>query len=164
MVSISILQASPKATSPQVVAVLVWGMKLMPKSQPFTSFTVNDVPFSATEPLGAMNRASVSGARKVTRVLSPSTRSPTTCATPSTWPDTIWPPNSSPTFSARSRLIRIPSGQCVRPILVTPTVSAEICTSNQFCGSPSNTGPSATTVRHTPSQAIDAPISMPATS
>ena len=39
-----------------------------------------------------------------TRVESPSGQAPTTSATASTWPVTIWPPSSSPRRSARSRL------------------------------------------------------------
>ena len=50
--------------------------------------------------------------------------------------------------------------QLLRPMLVADTVSALISTSNQFCG----LDPSAITVRQTPSQAIDAPMSIPATS
>ena len=130
----------------------------MPNSTPSTSFTVNDVPLSATDPLGAMNFANSSGARNVTRVLSPSSLIFTISATPSTCPDTMCPPSSSPTFSARSRFKRLPSPQS--PTFVAPTVSAEISTSNQFCGS----RPKAITVKQTPLQAIDAPRSIPSTS
>ena len=49
--------------SPQVVTACVCGMMLTPKSSPSTSFTVSDVPSRATEPLGAMKRASVAGTR-----------------------------------------------------------------------------------------------------
>ena len=48
---------------------------------------------------------------------------------PSTWPVTIWPPSSSPTFSARSRLSRAPSAH--RPAAVRLCVSAETSTANQ---------------------------------
>ena len=61
-----------------------------------------------------------------------------------------------PTFSARSRFSRLPTVQPER--LVFDTVSALISTSNQLRG----VLPSATTVRQTPSQAIEAPMSMPA--
>ena len=37
-----------------------------------------------------------------------------TSPTPSTWPETMWPPSSSPTRAARSRLIRRPSRQSPR--------------------------------------------------
>ena len=47
-------------------------------------------------------------------------------ATPSTWPDTIWPPSSSPTRSARSRLTAVPSLQS--PRVEQDSVSAEACT------------------------------------
>ena len=41
---------SPAATLPQVVATLVCGISITPKSRPETSFTVSEVPYSATEP------------------------------------------------------------------------------------------------------------------
>ena len=40
---------------------------------------------------------------------SPTGSTATTAPTPSTWPVTIWPPGSSPTLSARSRLSPLPS-------------------------------------------------------
>jgi riboflavin synthase len=70
--------------SGHVVTARVCGMKLMPNSAPSTSFTVKLVPFSAIDPLGAMNRAKASGALNRTRKLSPSGVTPTTSATPST--------------------------------------------------------------------------------
>ncbi len=139
---------------------MVCGIRFTPNSAPSTSFTVSDVPASATEPLGAMKRASSVGARKRNRVLSPSGVIATISATPSTWPETICPPISSPSLSARSRLIRSPTLQARRPrrIAVFETLSAETSTSNQ--APPPEAAPRSTTVRHTPSQAIEAPMAM----
>ena len=127
----------------------------MPKSVPSTSFTVSEVPFRQTEPLLATNPARAWGARKVTRRLSPSGLVAITRARPSTWPDTMCPPNSSPTFSARSRLTRRRAVQS--PMVVFDRVSPDTCTSNQPT-------PRATAVRQAPSQAMEAPMSMPAVS
>ena len=126
----------------------VWGIRLTPNSRPSTSLTVSEVPFSATDPLGAMKRASSGGARKETRVLCPSSRKPTSSARPSTWPVTMCPPSSSPARSGRSRLTSRPGSQ--EPSAVFDIVSADTSASNQ----PS--APSAT-VRQTPSQAMEAP-------
>ncbi len=59
------------------------------------------------------------------------------------------PPSSSPTRSARSRLTRVPG--CQVPSTVLDRVSAEASTANQ-------SGPSSTTVRQQPEQAMEAPM------
>jgi hypothetical protein len=58
-------------------------------------------------------------------------------------------------------LTRRPGAQppALERMLVRATVSAETSTSNQ---APAPSGPRSTTVRHTPSQAIEAPIAIPA--
>ena len=53
----------------------------------------------------------------------------TMSATPSTWPETIWPPSSSPIFSERSRLSFVPGPHV--PAVVRASVSAAASTSNQ---------------------------------
>ena len=47
----------------QFVTASVCGMMNTPNSSPLTSFTVSEMPSSATEPLAAMKRASAFGAR-----------------------------------------------------------------------------------------------------
>src|SRR5947209_12036886 len=64
---------------------------VLPSSAERTSLTVSDTPSSVTEPLGAIIGASSAGTLIPTRVESPSGQVPTTCATQSTWPVTIWP-------------------------------------------------------------------------
>ncbi len=86
-----------------------------------TSFTVSEVPFSATDPLRATNRARSSGARKVTRVLSPSRRNAITSATPSTCPDTICPPSSSPTLQRALQVQPLARRPARRPMAVLAT-------------------------------------------
>ena len=74
-------------------------------------------------------------------MLSPSGCSATISARPSTWPETMWPPSSSPSRSARSRLTRRPSrpgGRGRGGRWCCATVSAEMSTSNQ---APSPRGP-----------------------
>ena len=79
-------------------------------------------------------------------------------ATPSTWPATMWPPSSSPTFIARSRLSRVPVFQS--PAVVIRSVSAAASTETAV-RLPSL--PVSTTVRQTPECEIDAPMAMEST-
>src|SRR3546814_2302478 len=69
------------------------------------------------------------GAAKAKRQLSPSWRRSTTVPTPSTWPETMWPPSSSPSFSGRSKLTAWPARQ--PPMVVQARVSFETSTANQ---------------------------------
>ena len=69
----------------------------------------------------------------------------------------ICPPNSSPTFSERSKLTVCPTFHKPDPIIVLETVSELISTSNQ-------SSPKSTAVRQIPSQAMDAPNVIPAVS
>ena len=70
--SISTLTGSPALAVPQVVTASVCGMMLTPKVFPSTSFTVSEVPSSATDPFGAMKRASEFGISNRKRRKSPS--------------------------------------------------------------------------------------------
>jgi len=47
-------------------------------------------------------------------------------AIPSTWPVTIWPPSSSPIFSARSRLIFVPTRHCAAVVRARVSAAASI--------------------------------------
>jgi hypothetical protein len=93
----------------------------------------------------------------VKRCDSPSGRIETMRATPSTWPDTMWPPSSSPAFSARSRLRRRPTFHS--PSVVLESVSLETSTVKVL---PAPAGSTAVAVRQAPSQAIEAPSAIPA--
>ena len=75
--------------------------------------------------------------------------------TPSTWPETRWPPSSSPTRSERSRLTACRPASV--PSVVLLSVSAEASTANQ-------SAPTSTAVRQQPEQAIEAPIAIAAVS
>jgi hypothetical protein len=130
-------------------------MTLTPKARPSTSLTVSEMPSSATEPLGAMKRARSGGTWKRKRRESPSGSIATISASPSTWPETMCPPSSSPSFSGRSRLTREPGRQPQRGAM---SVSAEASTTNQ--PRPSLWRPVSMAVRHTPEQAMEAPIAM----
>src|SRR5688572_27819486 len=104
-----------------------------------------------------MNGASSLGARTVRRVESPSGCQSAMRPTASTWPETMCPPSSSPTLSEGSRFTRRSS--CHMPCAVRLTVSAETSTANHAApGAP----PRSTTVRHTPDQAIEAPMAIAA--
>ena len=70
MVSISRLTSSPARSAPKVVTCSVCGMISTVKVSPSTPLTVSETPSSATEPLGAMKRASSAGARSVKRAMS----------------------------------------------------------------------------------------------
>ena len=117
-----------------------------------TVFTVSDTPSSVTEPFAAMKRASSRVVRSSNRAMSGRSSRVTMVAMPSAWPATMWPPSSSPIFSARSRLSLVPTRQCFAVVMAS--VSAAASTSNQVL---SCATPDATTVRQTPLQAIDAP-------
>ncbi len=88
------------------------------------------------------------GASKVMRMLPPSGCCSTILPTPSTWPLTKCPPSSSPTFSARSRLTRVPTFQV--PSVVTESVSPLTSKAIQ-------PGPFSTTERQQPLQQTEAP-------
>src|ERR1700722_2323166 len=137
---------------PNPVTEAVWGMMFTPKVSPRTSLTVNDTPSTATLPLTAMKRESEAGTRKFQRVEAFSGVADTAVPTPSTWPETRCPPNSSPTRSDRSRLTRDPTVQL--PSLVWARVSAEASTANHVGCAP---GPNSTAVRQQPEQEIEAP-------
>ncbi|MNE79627.1 hypothetical protein D3C80_1761310 [compost metagenome] len=107
------------------------------------------------EPLGAIKRCRGAGASITMRCDPPSGVMETTSPRPSTWPETIWPPSSSPSLAARSRLTRVFSTQS--PSLVLDRVSPETSTANQ----PS---PFSVTVRQQPAWLIEAPRSMLAVS
>jgi hypothetical protein len=61
-------------------------MMFTPKRLPSTSFTVSEMPSTATEPLEAMKRARSAGASNTKRTLPPPASSTRSCPTPSTWP------------------------------------------------------------------------------
>src|SRR5579875_3642417 len=153
--SISRFTASPGCNKPKVVTASVCGIIVTPNSAPSTALTVNETPSTAMLPFSAMNRASACGARKRQRVDWRSRSAASASPVPSTWPETRCPPNSSPSFSARSRLTRVPAFQ--RPSVVRASVSAEACTANQSL-------PTSMTVRQQPEQAIEAPSGMAAVS
>src|SRR3546814_13130669 len=69
------------------------------------------------------------GAAKAKRQLSPSWRRSTTVPTPSTWPETMWPPSSSPSFNGRSKLTAWPA--CQAPMVVQARVSFDASAANQ---------------------------------
>ena len=89
-----------------MVCWAVCGMMLTPKLAPSTSFTVSDTPLTAMLPLGATKRAKRRGSSNSQRVEPFSGVAESTFASPSTWPETICPPSSSPRRSEPSRLIR----------------------------------------------------------
>ena len=126
-----------------------------PSALSATVLTVNDTPSRQTEPLGAMNGAMSPGTWMAMRVESPTGETLVMRPTASTWPVTIWPPSSSPTFKARSRLSRRPATHW--PLAVRLVVSPDTSTLN----SPAAL---ATTVRQTPEQATEAPSASPAVS
>ena len=79
-----------------------------------TVFTVSDTPSSVTEPFAAMKRASSRVVRSSNRAMSGRSSRATMVAMPSACPATMWPPSSSPIFSARSRLSRVPDAPMLR--------------------------------------------------
>src|SRR5579871_3159549 len=130
-------------------------MMLTPNAAPSTSLTVSETPSTVIDPLEAMKRASSGGARKPKRRLAPSGLRSRISPTPSTWPATMWPPSSSPSFRGRSRLTGLPGRQA--PMVVRDRVSAEASTANQ-------PGSLSTTERQTPLQAMEAPWAIEALS
>ena len=84
MVSISKFMGSPTWVLFHDVTFLVCGTKFIPNAFSFTSLTVKEVPFKATEPFGAIKRANSIGASNVNLVLSPSSTIDETVAIPST--------------------------------------------------------------------------------
>src|ERR1700722_18164310 len=146
--SISIFTLSPGFIEPNPVTEAVCGITFTPNISSFTSFTVNDTPFTATLPFPAMNRANGLGTRNVHRVDAFSAVADTASPTPSTWPETMCPPSSSPIFNDRSRLTWLPTVH--PPSVVHAKVSAE--------ASPANPSASTSTaVKQQPEQAIEAP-------
>src|SRR5690606_22372110 len=140
-ISISRLTRAPVFSAPRVVCSRVWGMTFTSKRVPSTALTVSDTPSTVIEPLGAIWRCSGAGASTAIRREPPSGVTDTTVPTPSTWPETMCPPISSPSRAARSRFTAEPSVQS--PRVVFDRVSAETSTANQ-------PGPVSTTVRQTP--------------
>ena len=72
------------------------------------SLTVSEMPSTATEPLTASMGASAAGTAISSRWQSPSGSIAAISPTASTWPNTRWPPSSSPSRSDRSRLTARP--------------------------------------------------------
>src|SRR5215469_4603898 len=148
---------SPGRRPPQFVTSSVVGIKLMVKTAPETSFTVSETPSSATEPFGATYFARASGALTSKTLENPDGAARTMLATPSTWPETRWPPSSSPARSERSRLISRPGLQL--PSVVLLSVSSD---TSSLKRAPPGAGSTAVAVRQQPSQQIDAPSTMEA--
>ena len=128
--------------------VQVWGMMVHAKRSEAASFTVSEMPSTATEPLTARSGLSASGTATSSLQVSPACASATISPTASTCPNTRWPPSSSPSRSERSRLIRVPGRH--PPRVVRASVSGEAWTRNA-------PGIVSTTVRHTPECATEAP-------
>jgi len=106
----------------------------------------------AVHRLEACKRCSGAGARMRRRCEPPSGVTDTTSPTPSTWPETMWPPSSSPSLAARSRLTGSPAAHWPRVVLAR--VSPDTSTANQ-------PNPFSTTVRQQPEWEIEAPMSTP---
>ena len=105
-------------------------MIFTPKIFPETLLTVRETPSKATEPFSEIKSFKSSGTSNSNLLLSPSTFVEVIFATPSTCPDTIWPPSSSPSFNALSVLILVPTPHS--PMVVRSNVSADASTANQF--------------------------------
>ena len=96
--------------SANVVTASVCGMISTENLPPSTALTVSETPSSATEPFGAMKphllglRRAAARSRLVSVIFSrdPTSRDAVDMA------GHDWPPSSSPTFSERSRLMRVP--------------------------------------------------------
>ena len=102
-----------RRASPSVVAVRVSGMSDTSNHDPSgsspTALTVSETPSTAIEPLSTTSGAcAASSEKRMTRQASPG-RISSTCAVPSMWPCTMWPPSRSPTWAARSRFTSSPS-------------------------------------------------------
>ncbi len=110
--------------------------------------TVREIPSRATEPFSAINAFSRSSTAITSLCESPSASISCKLASPSTWPDTICPPSSSPSLRAGSRFICVPI--CQPDSVVRASVSADTSTKKLSVVV-------STTVRHTPEHAIDAP-------
>src|SRR6266436_9616416 len=126
-------------------------MILTPKRSWANSLTVRLTPSSATDPFGAIKGASSVSASTTKRTDSASGRRSTIRASPSTWPKTRCPPSSSPSRKDLSRLTGVPTSHCAS------VVWANVSTDAWIENAPGST---ATTVRHAPEQAIEAPRGM----
>ena len=113
--------------------------------------STQNVTFTATDPFRTISAASSAGNFTVNQYASPSCLMSSIVAVPSTCPCTKWPPSLAPAASERSRLTDVPG---VHPaIVVTRAVSGET--------SIRTSRPAAlTTVRHTPAQAMEAPMAI----
>src|SRR5512132_3644848 len=131
-----------------MVCSSVYGMSATSKTGRFHPATVRLTPSTAIDPFIATKRWSASGASIATRTPSFSRSTEATTPTASTCPCTQWPPSSSPTRSARSRLTRAPAPR--PPSVVRATVSGTAVAWN----TPSWTR---STVRQTPFTATLAP-------
>ena len=128
MRSTSRLILVPFCHAPMVVTARVCGIIRTENVSPCTSLTVNETPSSATDPFCAMNFEIANGARIANRAISVRSCRSIISTTLSVWAATMWPPNSSPILSDRSRLMREPA--CHVPTVVTASVSAAASTEN----------------------------------
>ena len=112
---------------------------------PSTSLTVSDVPSSATDPLGAMKRASGGGAANVKRTLSPGRRARRSRRRHRRGRAPDGRRVRRRRFSDRSRLTRVPGAHS--PAVVIASVSGAASTSKV---TPTPRGRMDTTVRQTP--------------
>ena len=141
----------PASSAPQVVRSAVWGMMLTPNRSVGLVLDLVDGQRDAVQRQRALGRdiAAIEVGRRLEArrslvALGPARR---TSATPSTWPETIWPPSSSPSLERPFEVDRRPAPVAQRG---RARVSAETSTANQ-------SSPLSTTVRQTPEQAIEAP-------
>src|SRR5918996_4206042 len=146
--STSMLTGSPTARSDRLVCAQLCGMTLTSKRSPLASLTVSEMPSTAIEPLTATSGARASGMRTSSRCDSPAGSRAVISPTASTWPNTRWPPISSPIRSERSRLTELPTVQ--RPAVVTESVAPEASRANQSFAL-------STTVKQMPEVAIEPP-------
>lgn len=146
--SISTFTASPGRRSGRLVWRQLCGMMLQAKPASPAWLTVSEMPSTAIEPLTAISGARLAGTATSRRCDSPTGSSAVISPIASTWPNTMWPPISSPIRSERSRLTLSPSRQ--RPTVVTSRVAPEASTANQ----PS---PLSTAVKQMPEVAIEPP-------
>ena len=146
------------AISDHVVNSLVCGIIFTEKfgsSLSFTWLTVNEIPSRETEPFSTINLLNFFGYFTIYMLLFLSSWISDNSPKQSTWPYTKWPPISSPTFKLFSKFILVPSLQNF--VVVLSSVSFDTSTSKKFwlCSSPL-----LITVKHTPEQDIEAPISI----
>ncbi len=111
--------------------------------------TVNDTPDTATDPFSTQYRSTGSGASTTIRLPAPSGSTDRTVPTASTCPWTMWPPSGSPARTAASTLTRAPAA-------MVPSVERSRGLGNDVERT-RRLRHSATTVRQTPSTAIESP-------